>query len=223
MGQIACGALDNVKRYLYKQTKLYQEQDFITVQEVLYIDDVVRAAALLQPIRLELLKRMAEPRTCPYLAGELGVPTQQINYHMRKLADAGLVDRIDERRVRGTVEGIYQARAASYWLSPALVGRLGARRAENEVGLSFLLSLAEDLQADVAKLAGFSKPSPCLGLSLHVELADPDRRAEFLAEVERLTKELADKYGAAGTRKKKPQLTYRFLLACYETLNNNHS
>jgi len=56
---------------------------------------------------------MAGPSTCPDLAQQLGVPTQQVNYPMRILHEAGLVDRIDERPVRGTVEGIYQARAAS--------------------------------------------------------------------------------------------------------------
>jgi predicted ArsR family transcriptional regulator len=47
------------------------------------------------------------------LAQLLNLPTQQVNYHIRKLTEAWLVERIDERRVRGTVESIYQARAAS--------------------------------------------------------------------------------------------------------------
>jgi hypothetical protein len=81
------------------------------------------------------------------------------------------------------VEGIYQARAASYWLSPKLVARLGARRTINEAGLSYLLSLAEDLQDDVVKLATEPEPAPCLGVSLHVELANPNRRADFLQEI----------------------------------------
>jgi DNA-binding transcriptional ArsR family regulator len=181
--------------------------------DVLFIEQPAVAAALLQPVRLDIVKRLAEPRSCPELAQILNLPTQQVNYHMRKLTEAGLVERIDERRVRGTVEGIYQARAASYWLSPNLVGRLGARKTINEAGLSYLLSLAEDLQTDVAKLANAPEPQPCLGVSAYVELKDPKRRAEFLDEVQQVLQTLARKYGATGRSKERN--SYRLLLACY--------
>ena len=186
--------------------------------DVLFIEEPTAAAALLQPVRLDIVKRLAQPRSCPELAQLLNVPTQQVNYHMRKLTEAGLVDRINERRVRGTVEGIYQARAASYWLSPNLVGRLGARKTINEAGLSYLLSLAEDLQSDVAKLANAPEPQPSLGVSAYVELQDPQKRAEFLAEVQEVLQTLARKYRATG--RSKEQNSYRLLLACYE--NPNH-
>lgn len=186
--------------------------------DVLFIEQPTVAAALLQPIRLDIVKRLAQPRSCPELARLLNLPTQQVNYHMRKLTEAGLVDRIDERRVRGTVEGIYQARAASYWLSPNLVGRLGARKAINEAGLSYLLSLAEDLQSDVAKLANAPEPRSCLGVSAYVELKDPKKRAEFLDEVQQVLQTLARKYGA--TSRGKERNSYRLLFACYE--NPNH-
>ena len=64
--------------------------------DVLFIEEPTVAAALLQPIRLDIVKRLAQPRSCPELAQLLNVPTQQVNYHMRKLTEAGLVDRIDE-------------------------------------------------------------------------------------------------------------------------------
>jgi DNA-binding transcriptional ArsR family regulator len=182
--------------------------------DVLFIEQPAIAAALLQPVRLDIVKRLTEPRSCPELAQLLNVPTQQVNYHMRKLTEVGLVERINERRVRGTVEGIYQARAASYWLSPNLVGRLGARKTMNEAGLSYLLGLAEDLQSDVAKLASVGEPPPCLGVSAHVELKDPKRRTEFLAEVRQVLQTLARKYGATGRSKERN--SYRLLLACYQ-------
>ena len=189
--------------------------------DVLFIEQPTVAAALLRPIRLDIVKRLAQPRSCPELARLLNLPTQQVNYHMRKLTEAGLVDRIDERRVRGTVEGIYQARAAAYWLSPNLVGRLGARKTINEAGLSYLLSLAEDLQSDVAKLANAPEPQSCLGVSAYVELKDPKKRAEFLDEVQQVLQTLARKYGA--TSRGKERNSYRLLLACYENPNDpNH-
>ena len=46
------------------------------MQELLFIDESAVAAALLQPSRLDLVKRLGEPRTCPDLAEALGVSTQ---------------------------------------------------------------------------------------------------------------------------------------------------
>lgn len=185
------------------------------MQDLLYIDDPAQAAALLQPLRLDLLKRMGSPSTCPDLAQQLGVPTQQVNYHMRILHEAGLVDRIEERRVRGTVEGIYQARAASFWLSAKLVGSIGAPRASSEMSLGYLLSLAEDLQEDVARLAARKDASASLGLSMQLELSDPARREEFLEDVQKLFQSLGRKYGAKAQSRKRKTETYRLMLACY--------
>lgn len=38
------------------------------MRDVCYIQNLAQAATLLKPMRLELLKGMAEPRSCPELA-----------------------------------------------------------------------------------------------------------------------------------------------------------
>ena len=43
------------------------------------------AAALLGPVRLDIVKPLTQPRSCPELAQLLNLPTQQVNYHMRRL------------------------------------------------------------------------------------------------------------------------------------------
>jgi hypothetical protein len=187
----------------------------LRVQDVLVVDRPEQAAALLQPLRLALLKRMAAPRSCPELARELGASTQKVNYHVHVLVGAGLVDRVSERRVRGVVEGVYRARAAAYWLSAKLVGRVGARRrARDRFSLGFLLTLAEELQADVGRLAERAEGEhvPSLGLALDIELR-PDEREAFMREVEDAFQGLARRFGArrgeaAGER-------FRLALACY--------
>src|SRR3954468_24316863 len=95
------------------------------MQEVLYIEDVDQAAALLKPQRIEMLKLMDHPRTCLELGKTFGETPQKINYHIKALQNAGLVEQVGERRVRGTVEGSYQARARSYWLGADPVGPIG--------------------------------------------------------------------------------------------------
>ena len=79
------------------------------MQEVLYIEDVDQATALLKPQRIEMLKLMDHPCTCLELGKIFGETPQKINYHIKALQNAGLVEQVGERRVRGTVEGSYQA------------------------------------------------------------------------------------------------------------------
>src|SRR3954454_4144734 len=96
----------------------------------------------------------AEPRTCTQIGGVLGETPQAIYYHVKRLQAAGLVSLGEERRVRGIAEGIYQAVARSFWVSPTVVGRLGPPRSrEDLLGLGFLLELSESLARDIAKLA----------------------------------------------------------------------
>src|SRR5687768_16800352 len=124
------------------------------MQDVLFIDDVHQAAVLLKPARIDVLRRMAAETTCSEVGAALGQSPQHVYYHVKALEQAGLVERVSERRVRGTVEGIYRAKARSYWLSPRLVGKVGGgRAARDQASLAYLVGLAEEIQDDVGRLA----------------------------------------------------------------------
>jgi DNA-binding transcriptional ArsR family regulator len=190
------------------------------MQEVLYIEDVDQAAALLKPQRIEMLKLMDRPRTCPELGKIFGETPQKIYYHIKALQSAGLVEQVGERRVRGTVEGSYQARARAYWLASDLVGQVGgAGIAQDQVSLRHLLSLTEEMRSDIGHLAQqVGRDIPSLGLSLHVELDDEARRAEFMADVQHMARILAHKYGATSGGdgdEQPPRPLFRLVLACY--------
>lgn len=196
------------------------------MQEVLYIEDVDQAAALLKPQRIEMLKLMDHPRTCLELSKVFGETPQKIYYHIKALQNAGLVEQVGERRVRGTVEGSYQARARSYWLASELIGQIGgASIAQDQASLRHLLSLTEEMRGDIGHLAQqVGREIPSLGLSLHVELDDEARRAEFMADVQRMAQILAHKYGAtagnaddggAEVDAQPPKPLFRLVVACY--------
>ena len=199
------------------------------MQEVLYIEDVVQAAALLKPQRIEMLKLMDHPRTCLELGKVFGETPQKIYYHIKALQNAGLVEQVGERRVRGTVEGSYQARARSYWLASDLVGQIGgAAIAQDQASLRHLLSLTEEMRGDIGHLAQqVGREIPSLGLSLHVELDDESRRADFIADVQHMAQILAHKYGATAHDEsddgedgddddaQPPRPLFRLVLACY--------
>jgi DNA-binding transcriptional ArsR family regulator len=191
------------------------------MQDVFYIETVEQATTLLKPLRVELVRRMDAPRTCPELAGFFHESPQKIYYHVKALEKAGLVEKMEERRVRGVVEGYYQAKARSYWLAPHLVGRVGGiKPTQNQVSLRYLLSLAEEIHDDVGKLAhqaAAGKDVASLSLSAHIYLPDSERRGEFLQEVQQAFQELARKYGLPTDDA--PPLAegqeFRLVLACY--------
>lgn len=193
------------------------------MQDTLFIEDTERAGALLHPLRIDVLKRLAEPRSCPEIAKDLDETTQKVYYHVKILERSGLVDRVEERRVRGIVEGVYQARARSYWLSPRLVDRVGGPdRARDQMSLGFLLSLAEEIQTDVGHLSERAEQEavPSLGLSAHIELRDAGERAQFRDEVQTFFEGLARKYGRAETGGSDPSAGFQLSLVCYPKKEN---
>jgi DNA-binding transcriptional ArsR family regulator len=186
------------------------------MQDVLYVEVADQAGALLHPLRIEVLKKLAEARSCPELAKELGETSQKIYYHVKILESAGLIEKVEERRVRGIMEGIYRARAKSYWLSPSLAGRVGgAPRARDQMSLGFLLNLAEEIHADVARLGertGDGEAVSSLGLSFQIELENAEARARFLEELQETFRGLAKKYAAEDSAERQ---RFQVSLVCY--------
>lgn len=179
------------------------------MRELLYLERIEQAEALMKPKRVEVLRRFAEPRTCTQVGAELGESPQAVYYHVKRLQKAELLELVEERRVRGIVEGVYQAVAQSYWAAPELVGRLGAARAPSDhLGLGYLLSLSESVQADLARLAGAPAVLPSFGVSGDVQLA-PDEGAAFVADLQRAFQDVLARYGGGEGH------TFRLALACY--------
>lgn len=175
------------------------------MREVFYVDRLEQAEALLKPRRVEVLRLLAEPRTCTQIGRALGDSPQKVYYHVKQLQSAGVVELVDERRVRGITEGIYRAIANSYWVSPQLVGRIGPPRDGSRYGVGFLLDLAESLQAD---LAGLAPGVPTLGIAGDVRLR-ADQGAAFVADLQAAFQGVLDRYsGDEGT-------PFRLALACY--------
>jgi DNA-binding transcriptional ArsR family regulator len=186
------------------------------MQSAHYIDTLSEARLLLKPLRLELLQALAQPSTCNELADRFGESPQNIYYHVKRLEKAGLVDKIEEQRVRGVMQGIYQAAARSYWLSPRLAGDLGGRgQARDQMSLGTLLHLAEEIHNDVGSLLDSEPNSPSLGISGRVQLQSPEQRMAFLEELETALQTIASKYGAGEAE---PGEGYRLVVACYPKL-----
>lgn len=178
------------------------------MRDVLYLERIEQAETLLKPQRIEVLRQLAEPRSCTEVATRLDQTPQRVYYHVRRLVDAGLVTQVSERRVRGIHEGIYQASARSYWMSPRLVGRIGLRRAQDELSLGYLLDLMEEVQRDVAGLDRSRPELPSIGVSGEIRVR-PEQRQEFLDDLRTVLQDLFTRYGGAEGD------AFKLAVACY--------
>src|SRR3954447_1028048 len=146
------------------------------MRDVLVLEQLAQIEALLKPQAIEVVRQLAEPRSCTEVAERLGQTPQRVYYHVRRLVDAQLVDQLAERKVRGIHEGIYLAGAKSYWASPSLVGRIGnLRRAADAFSLGLLLALVEEIQSDIAALDRAAPELPSIGVSGDIYVT-PERR-----------------------------------------------
>jgi DNA-binding transcriptional ArsR family regulator len=178
------------------------------MRDVLFLEQIDQAEALLKPQPIEVLRQLAEPRTCTEVALRLGQTPQRVYYHVKRLVDVGLVDQVSERKVRGIHEGIYQASARSYWVSPRLVGRIGLRKVQDELSLGYLLDLMEDVQADIAALDRTAPELPSIGVSGEIRVL-PEHRQEFLNDLQSVLQDLFTRYGGAEGD------AFKLAVACY--------
>jgi DNA-binding transcriptional ArsR family regulator len=198
------------------------------MRDLLYLERVEQAETLLKPQRIEVLRQLAEPSSCTEVAARLDQTQQRVYYHVKRLVEHGLVTQVAERRVRGINEGVYQATARAYWLSPRLVGRIGQRQHRDEASLGYLLDLMEEVQFDVAALHAQAarraarhretdhraaqradEPDlPSLGVSGEIRVR-PDRRPEFMADLKAALQNLFTRYGGADGD------AFKLAVACY--------
>ena len=68
--------------------------------------NVSHAAVALSPFRLGLLRGLQQPESASGLARRLGLPRQQVNYHLRELERAGFIEMSEARQRRGCTERI---------------------------------------------------------------------------------------------------------------------
>src|SRR5687768_9306564 len=112
--------------------------------------DTLRGA--LAPLRRRLLVRLSQPASATELAPEFGVSRQKLNYHLRKLEDAGLVELVAVRQRRGFTERMFRARADAYVIDPALVRAPRRDHAGDRHAADHLVDVAATTVREVARM-----------------------------------------------------------------------
>ena len=103
------------------------------------IDDPRFVKAMSHPLRVRILAMLDERRASPnQLAGWLGASLGTVAYHVRTLLQLGLIELVDETRVRGAVEHHYRAKArptvtAEAWAQASPIAKQAAVGASLEV------------------------------------------------------------------------------------------
>lgn len=187
--------------------------------DVAVLDEPAAAASLLDPLRARILTALAEPGSASSVAAGLGLPRQQVNYHLRALETHGLVTFVGERPRRGLTERLFRASAAGYVLSPAVLGDLAADPARGDrLSARYVIALASRTVREVASLAcGAARANQSLAtlaIDTEITFASAAERAAFADELAAVVRSLAARYHAEGAPGGRP---HRLVLAAYPT------
>ena len=154
----------------------------VPLRPLALVSDRKSAALLLHPLRSAILRGAATPTTCGELAQALSVSPQRVANHVRELVEAGLLQRVGSRQRRNLSEGVYQATARAFWLSPDLAHPVGAAAA----AIGTLAAEAERIQRDASALyaaAADGEDIPSLTLTVDLALGGPEGRAAFARDL----------------------------------------
>jgi DNA-binding transcriptional ArsR family regulator len=186
--------------------------------ELLTVRTLRQGAALLQPQRIRLLEGLREPDSAAGLARRLGLPRQLVNYHLRELERAGLVELVEERRRGNCTERMMVAAARRIVISPEVLGGLDAGGDEGRdpfAPSSLVAAAARSIRA-LGELpspaAGVAGGTATMALESDVRFASIAARNAFARELSDAVAHLVVKYHEAGADE---GLGFRIMVGAY--------
>ena len=122
----------------------------LAAMELLEREGQVKAA--LSPIRRQLLTMLGEPASAVELARRTGIARQKLNYHLRVLEEAGLVELVETRQRRGCVERVLRATADELVVDPRILAPGERLRSRDRYAAEHLVDAAADVVRTVSRL-----------------------------------------------------------------------
>ena len=163
-----------------------------------YVEEPEKLRVALSPIRRRLLELLREPSSATQLAAALELPRQRVNYHLRELEKAGLIELVEERQRSGFTERILRAKAATLVVDPAVMGHTFTG-IQDQYAAEHLVDVAAGTVRDVARMqsAADADGKRLLTFTLEAEVrfaepADVHRFTDALTEAVRRTIEQFD-------------------------------
>lgn len=164
------------------------------------IDAASAAALALDPVKTRILSELTEPASAAALAGRIGLSRQKVNYHLRALEEQKLVEPAESRQWGGLTERLMIATAASYVVSPAALGPIGADpdRHGDRLSAGYLIALAARIVREVGALARVARRKEMrlatLSIDTVIRFRSPAERAAFTADLAQAVAALAARY-----------------------------
>jgi DNA-binding transcriptional ArsR family regulator len=115
-----------------------------------YIKNLEQARLLTDPFKLKLLEQFAhQARTTKQVADRLGEKAPKLYRHVDALAEAGLLELVEEKPKRGTVERYYRTVATRFEVQPQTI--TSGRKDQNEA-VFLIEKIFSDTRKDLVRL-----------------------------------------------------------------------
>ena len=163
-------------------------------------------AAALDPERRELLEALrGSPDSASGLARRLGDSRQRLNYHLRALEQAGLVELQEERRRGNCTERVLRVAARRYLIDPGVLGGDGEDDPASfgdRFSAAYLLALGIRLVREVGGLRDRAEEEglrlATVGADGRVRLSGPAAMEEFVEDLSRALTEVIARHDDPG-------------------------
>ena len=171
------------------------------------LEEPDRVRTALSPARRQLLDRLREPSSATRLAAELRVSRQRVNYHLKALEQAGLIELVEERLRRGFTERVVRTRPGAFLVDPAIAAPAASKdpaRAQDQFAAEHLLDTAAGLVRDVARMQAAAAEQGTRLLTFTVEtevgFARPSDVEAFVLDVARAVEEIGRRHSGSPGR-----------------------
>jgi DNA-binding transcriptional ArsR family regulator len=184
------------------------------IKEVYRLENPEQALALLNPLRVEILRIMNEPASASEVGRQLRETPQKINYHLKSLEKVGLIQRSGSRQVKNLIEVLYQSISKNF-IIPESFGwsEETVSRMKDQGALTHLITISERMRSDALQLMETSEQNveiPSAAMETEVYLPDEADRQAFIHDYAEAIKLLAEKYRTDSRNN-----AYRVLMAVY--------
>jgi DNA-binding transcriptional ArsR family regulator len=177
---------------------------------------LIRALPALRRCMLELL---VDPNSAAGLARHLSLPRQRVNYHLRELERAGLVELVDQRQRRGLTERRFRTTARAWVVDPSLLGALGteAGNLRDRFSSAYLITTAARLIRNVAALreraSAANQRLATVTFETEIAFGSPRDLRGFTRDLQACVAKLAARYSQPGGRR------YQLVVASHPSIS----
>ncbi|MCI0433844.1 MAG: helix-turn-helix domain-containing protein [Gemmatimonadetes bacterium] len=169
------------------------------------IDDAGAAVVALHPVRSRILELLAEPDSAAGVARRLGLPRQKVNYHVRQLESAGLLEFVKARRAGNRSERLLRATASSWVIAPGALGAAGADprampadASSSAQQVALAARTIQELSVQRARAAAAGRPVPGATRDAEVRFASAAAQEAFSADLASAIDHVIAKHHDAG-------------------------